>query len=1715
MKLCYLFATAAVLLLLPVAEGPHAAVDAVRERAVGDTQPLLRWDNIQGSPLWVDGAAPRRKHGQGLYTVTLSPGETTRFTVPAGAVMRLRAPERPITPADLAITVSQGSGLAVTAVPAQSVNGRDLLLGIPPSWPAVVTLIRPADAPSPLEIAPFLARFTAPPDPVAYRDRLDLPGPDRNIRLGRRWESLPYDLLEPAASQTVALVGPARLLLQTRRLYDQGPPTWVRSYRIRAALNGLPLQVLDFSTSPDGSQPVRVEGSQEAVGVPQQGYLDIPAGTHSLTLDADGPVLVRVLAHTGRDWLVPGLNAPPGSDLSEVITGEGWDGGAGIWTVDEGDLRRALGPVPRGATHTERLARRLSRDAEWDAGLAGAALMDHAARRAPGLPEAVQAAERLRGAGTFWRDLLPSRSGLQQQMGWVALPVLNDPLLPLPRRVPPGLPQDVLLTGLVRGIFVTPGSGGPPLVYRLPTREAPSSLRVLVGHSGTAEPAALMVQVGDERPRRLVVHPAPELPPASFSEGPGEAGLARLPQPSSPPSTRSGSFSQNRPPGPLMAAGAVEIPLPRAANTVRIWVEAASMARPVALQYRASRREGLEDESYAEAVRGVGQTPAMALFGLALSNAILCDSWLRDPLSCPNSGRIAEVRSLHNEWLPLLRLLRARHRTEFATVAADPTLTAPRRAGASGSAEARAKERTSDWLGALEAWTRATETAGGSDWWQAQLGRAEALRRLGEAYLAERFLKALHRAPAAPPGIRRQAFSGLRRLALETGDPEAVFGVLSAQLATRREPDVALLSDLASTLAAAGRDVMAVQVGLLLPSNRRPPAVTGAALRAGWADVFTLTLNEEPDAARRALWQGLAAARAGDEAAALAQFRAAGGEGSRWASALERGQSIRARLGPEGAATQDLAQDWGDWWASHPGPWIWAEVEGAAVTHAGGAELEASARDLPLRAWRAETGRPVRLELAGPMLLRVETRPLHVGQNPTLLDGWIEIAIEGGRRVTVPVSRNQSSPGLTLVGGGGTPGTTVVETIAVPAGRHFVTVTPRGFTALVRASLGQPALPLPVLPVPQPSLLPPGTPGLRAAADSAAGQRYEMGDLIRRFEARPEGDQAALAQAARLAQRNPETPGLASLWARLAQQSRWERITALDSSAGYRSLPVPGWQPEAPALRVRTALLPRLSADEQLLPAGSEFALSFVNTAATVVDVELGLADLPGVAGEPITVLHRLDEGAPQPVRLTPRLPAARIRISIPEGEHGLRFSIADPQSNRFVRLRFTEIAEGSGGADHPAPREPERAFDVATTEEPVLLTLEGPAWLRIDELGPDGTVTPRYRSVGPGWQTLRLVPPADRAELLMRIFRLVPDRAAPAPAPPSLPQAEVAPGAPIAVLDVPPALSIVLEDRLPLGRQEDGTWSLSASVERALPPDEDPGQSRSALYTQLLAGWRYLDVVNRLYLRGEAILRGDIDAGSPTLGLRGRVERSFADAPLTLFASASVFGQALSGHGTAWSGTLSGGLRWENEIDEKTRQFATVSGFVRALGGLSADQARVLYPDPDIFTRYKEQHRQGLRLSYALRHQPWLDTVWTLGASVVSNEDLNLLRPDHIALTAEWAQLLGPAVIEAGVTHTRYFSDPDRAMPRNDTLLRVGLLREGWLPSGQRWEIGATAGYRTLAREWTGMLFFTWHFSTGRGFRDFTPAEVPFARLRERPLFSLPNNGMRDAPTY
>ncbi|WP_448206759.1 hypothetical protein [Azospirillum sp. sgz302134] len=1616
--------------------GARADVDALEDRLSGGTAPLLRWDNVEGAPLWAGGERPVRDRGTGLHAVTLAPGASVTVRLPADGALRLRRPEGAALEREaVEVSLSDGSGLAVLQDPQRSIDGRDLLVRGPTDAPAIARVRNPAGNGGPLALALFVSR-QEPPNLALYRDRLDLDAPDATLT--RRMQSLAHDRLTPNVEAAAEVQGPARLALRTRALFAEGGAVWTLSYRIAVRLDGADWRTLSFETTPDLSEPFRLDGAPQAVGLERIGYLDVPTGTHRLAFDASAPVAVRVLAGGVAGYLLPGLNAP--------------------------ELTSADSPFDPAALEAQ--ARRLARDNRWGgAGLAASALMERSAKERPGDPAVQRAAERLRGSYTEYRELLPQRlpKGLRPGNGWVAEDRLIGPFDPPRPPDPAGLGPELLQDRLLGASFLPVPERSAPFRYVLPAREAPSQLRLIAAREGLDRSVDLFVQYDGAPPRRVRLHPGRDLPPNAYQPGPGRLGLRD--QEGSVVPTQDGAFAVNHPPGPLVEAGTAELPLPRGVRTVTLWREQGGPPVRVAVQYRASRPEPLASGAQMEETARLGQPDAYRLFTGAVAAAITCPSWTEQPDRCAFlrdlDRRPEAARELHNGWLPLLRLLRARHRTAFATV-----------------------EKPS---------------GGGTT-----VGQARMLERQGEHYLAERVLKGLYR-DARSPQARRQAFDDLMRRYRETNDLEGQEAMLAAEIA--RRPDLTLLRALADALMADRRDAMALQVGLAMPPGERPADLPQAAYRLGWWPEYEVLAGADPDPARRLVWQGLEAQRHGEEERALALFRQAGPAGSPWAKALEDGRAIRAA---------PSADAWLAWQAAHPGPRLWEDASPLVTGHAGAATVVSTARDLPFAAFLTLPGNPVRLSVPGPATLRVEARPLHPSAKGAPANGWFRIraggTITGGAARPVSYTNNVPAAGLEALGAPGVPGTAVVEPLTLPAGVSEVAVETDGTPLLVRVAVERPALPL--------AVLPPATQGTLAAFGASAPQaggaaapaapgeavRARLDRLLAAFERAPERNGAALAEAARLAQENAAVPGVPAVWGRFTRKARWERLASPESSAGVRTVPVEGWEPESPAVQARAALLKPLGPAEQLLGGTATVAVSIINTAAGEVEARLSPVTLPTMPAEPVEVRWWLDDGAPATLRVGPGRAPQTLRIPVPAGEHALRFALVNPVANRFVRLGLWERAPD--GSMVPLAKRADRAYDVATAAEPLVHRIEGPAWLRIDELR-DGNTLTRYRPVPAGWQAVDLRPEPGREEALLRVFRLVPDPTVVASdVEPLAPAPERTPDPPVTVADAPDIRGVRFDDGLPLGGQEDGTWSVTALVQRRLANDEPQTGTKPQPSAELSAVHRYFDPARQLYWRTEFLARGwDLDR--PTLGFTERVEHRPVDLPLVLRAGADLYGQRLPERGVEWSGTLQAGAAFRQELSEKTGHRMGATVFVRHLS-LSQEEARGLGDiDPDVFTPYKATHRHGLRFSYSLTHSPWLDTRWVLNAGLTTTQSFNPLQPDNVALEVAWQQLFGPVVAEIGYRQARYFANGGRSAPLNDNRLRLGASYDHFLPSGERVELGFGVEKRLRTGDVTGLVSVTWHFGNGRGYRDFMPGEVPFDDIRGRRLFALSNNNV------
>ena len=192
-------------------------------------------------------------------------------------------------------------------------------------------------------------------------------------------------------------------------------------------------------------------------------------------------------------------------------------------------------------------------------------------------------------------------------------------------------------------------------------------------------------------------------------------------------------------------------------------------------------------------------------------------------------------------------------------------------------------------------------------------------------------------------------------------------------------------------------------------------------------------------------------------------------------------------------------------------------------------------------------------------------------------------------------------------------------------------------------------------------------------------------------------------------------------------------------------------------------------------------------------------------------------------------------------------------------------------------------------------------------------------------------------------------------------------------------------------------------------------------------------------------------------------------------------FAQEIETGDTEWSATLRLLLGRTFRLSGGASTRLQIGGFGRelSLDAESLPEAPTLI-DQDIFTSYKADHRYGARIAQSFTVRPKRDLGLWGQISMNTNESLGDL--DNAAVELALRELVGPLRLDLGVRAVRYFADDDRAEEVDRQRVSLRWAWERWTRRLGRWEIGGRANYDFRAKQYSGTLFLSRHFSAGRG---------------------------------
>ncbi|MGB5466678.1 MAG: hypothetical protein WBM84_11395, partial [Sedimenticolaceae bacterium] len=630
--------------------------------------------------------------------------------------------------------------------------------------------------------------------------------------------------------------------------------------------------------------------------------------------------------------------------------------------------------------------------------------------------------------------------------------------------------------------------------------------------------------------------------------------------------------------------------------------------------------------------------------------------------------------------------------------------------------------------------------------------------------------------------------------------------------------------------------------------------------------------------------------------------------------------------------------------------------------------------------------------------------------------------------------------------------------------------------------------------------------GLPLAPASATGpQDVEVAGALRRrldqllwdAEQTPQRYEAILAEAERLAETQPDAPGIEPLLRRLRRQATWQLVRSAQDSAGIRLVEFSGWQPESPAMQIRKAIIAMPDDKEQLLSGHDSQVLTLYNRAPVTIGMRLSIAGVGHRPLQPMRVLVAWDDQPPTEVELSATQPEVNLREHVAAGDHAVRLRILEPLANQYVRIK---VDERRGGNSRVIAEPVQRSYMLATRDQPLVLLQRGPSRLRIDEWR-DGQTRVSYRTLEAGWQQVVIPVSGERDEALLRVFRrsiatgrrevaigqtLYQPVPVGAPLWPAMPTIEL-----IETRSVEPFVS---------AWPDDATWSFTSGLTSRRTLDDEPGGASAAQrFASLGATYRRFSERDATYYHADGAVRLH-EHGAPTLALRGYVGVRRPDWPVELDVAARVFLQHVDATGDVESAaTVRAGVARTLRLGDKVTHRPSLTLFQRWLSLDSLPKGDRAEIDQDIFTDYKQDHRRGLRLGERVQYRPSLDTLLHAGANLVSNEDLNLIDPDHASVDLGARQLRGDLDLGVRFKHFEYFSDDDRAQGSDTQRLQLEVGFSRWLSPHRGLQAGLVYEYDTKSGDASVALSLSLSRANGRYYQDFRPSDLDFRQLRQR----------------
>lgn len=530
----------------------------------------------------------------------------------------------------------------------------------------------------------------------------------------------------------------------------------------------------------------------------------------------------------------------------------------------------------------------------------------------------------------------------------------------------------------------------------------------------------------------------------------------------------------------------------------------------------------------------------------------------------------------------------------------------------------------------------------------------------------------------------------------------------------------------------------------------------------------------------------------------------------------------------------------------------------------------------------------------------------------------------------------------------------------------------------------------------------------------------------------------------------------------ILRHADWKLVESLESSAGFKTVELEGWQPETEKSRLWKSLL---SFDKRSFVLGSQknLLIPFRNKKKGQFKIELHLIGPSFLPTAPMDITFRLNKDK-EIIKLDANRKNWKKTIRVGPGEHSLYFESSKAGLGQYVEILILENEKETFVGDI-LKNSTKRSYHVALPGDAVFYKPAVAQLVRVSEAVDPSFPKVRYHHLKAGEELV--LEAVDNKETLFRIHELEfkyrpPDFIADSG------QFEKIQIGPV------PALSYKIKapsnpDYLKSHKKLTQLGSLSLLTRYGKRDgylgDEEEETRDSEEFLRGGLTFRYKSARFNHYYKTDVFFREYTKALPIFYSMRQKIDMKDLPFGSELGLSYKLNTQKFSSQhlaniqavpGREFAGHLNVSLSKRIPISERLSYQAKVSVNQRWLSLNRAESQFLKRVDPDIYSTYKDIHSRYLSIREQISYKYSKDVRVFLSGGLNTNEDYNPLLPDVMFLGLSTAQQIGAFELRYGYLLRAYRNDPQRSehslvnrfnfridrdhLFRNRILLRTGL---------------------------------------------------------------------------